>query len=81
LKINQLRAVLELVESDYRNQKNFEYANGISSFAANLLNGKGDEPVASFVKRLEKARLSANARATEMAKPPKRKSNRRAVEK
>jgi hypothetical protein len=57
MKVGQLREVLLLTESLYRNLGEENAANGIACFS-NLLKGKKTETVSAFVSRVKRARAS-----------------------
>jgi hypothetical protein len=63
MNIGQLRKVLEVAERHYREGGEYEAAQALSSFAANLLKGSDSTTVAAFVSRVEKARQASTAPA------------------
>jgi hypothetical protein len=56
MNIGQLKKVLNAASKQYREAGNAGFADGLSDLASNLLDGKDNETVAAFVKRVERAR-------------------------
>ena len=63
MNIGQLRKVLKTAEVHYRSDGKGEFADALSAFAANLLNGDQDKTVASLVNRIQKARTPTSRAA------------------